>query len=194
MEIPNPPPPPPPPPSPSPCSHNSSRLKHLKLLLLFHDSQVFLSLLNNVVYDLPSLSAALAQFEARACFASWPDTWPLFCRFAVWCYLPRFVRRQFWNESSKSCGKSCWTPSREPLFSLRWVTRVWVWDIFPFPFSVALFVRRTFPSDPLLSSTCLSLPPVSQSLHLSTSLPHNTQITVQEMKQHDLSKSSHVAL
>lgn len=118
-------------------------------------------------------------------------TWqmPFFCRFAVWCYSPRSVRRLCWNESSKSYGKSCWTPSREQLFCLHWVTRVWVWLIISlFLFSITLF----------FSQPVLHLPPLlhlslSHFLHLfgSLMLPHNTQITVQEMKQHGISKSSH---
>lgn len=118
-------------------------------------------------------------------------TWqmPFFCCFAVWCYLPRFARRQCWNESSKSYGKLCWTPSREQLFCLRWATRVWVWSTICFSFFI--FSSLCLPSTP---SSC---PPVSLSvfhfLHLFNSLllPHNTQTTVQEMKQHGISKSSH---
>lgn len=119
----------------------------------------------------------------------WLLTWhmPFCCRFAVWCYLPRFARRLCWNESSKSCGKSCWTPSREQSFCLRWMTRVWVWLIIClFPFSVTLFISRP----------ALHLPPLlhlslSHFLHLFSSLLHNKQITVQKMKQHGISKSSH---
>lgn len=86
-------------------------------------------------------------------------TWqmPFFCRFAVWCYLPRFVRRLFWNESSKSYGKSSWTPSREQLFCLHWVTRVWVWSIMSFSLFCYSVHLSACPQPSLLFSTCLPL-------------------------------------
>lgn len=87
-----------------------------------------------------------------------------FCRFAVWCYLPRFVRRLCSNGSSKSFGKLCWTPLREQLFYLHWMTRVWVWSIISLFLTLLLFYLSACPPPPSSS------PPVS--LSLSVSLPY----------------------
>lgn len=106
--------------------------------------------------------------------------------FAVWCYLPRFVRKLCWNESSRSFGKSCSTPLKEPLFCLRWSTKVWVWSIF-----VSLSTRCL--TSHLSASRRASHVHLSHWLFLrlfgSRLLTRNTESAAHEMKQLGICKS-----